>query len=120
MGKGLVASSISIERGGVGVAIAKSSMAGMIGCEIDLDSLPKKEEIRNDTALFSESQGRLLVSVDPSKSGEFEVLFSGLPFAKIGKTISSGKINITGSKVNIINTDVKSLLKSHKSLFDRF
>ncbi|MCU0822755.1 MAG: AIR synthase-related protein [Spirochaetes bacterium] len=51
--KGLISSCISVERGGLGVALAKSAMAGLIGCEINLAELPVKKALRNDIALFS-------------------------------------------------------------------
>ena len=78
LAKGLVASSMSIERGGLGLALAKSAMAGMLGFTADLSDVPA-ETGRDDVMLYSESQGRVLVSVDPAKKEEFERLFAGLP-----------------------------------------
>ena len=72
MKKGLIASGISIERGGLGLAIAKSALGGELGCDLDLANLPVKEVTRTDTMLYSESQGRFLVSVNPKRKDEFE------------------------------------------------
>ena len=117
----LVASSISIERGGLGVAIAKSSMAGMLGFEIGLIEVPVNEELRNDIILYSESQGRLLVSVDPKRAEQFENIFKGLPLGKLG-TVSARKeiiINGTDEKV-VVQTEVESLVETYKGLFRDF
>jgi phosphoribosylformylglycinamidine synthase subunit PurSL len=115
----LVSSSISIERGGLGVALTKSSMAGKLGAEIDLGKIPGEVK-REDTILYSESQGRLLVSVDPKKKEKFEKIFKGLAFASIGKVIEK-KISIKGiDNKEIVNADINVLLAKHKNRFKEF
>ena len=69
----LIASSISPELGGVGAALAKKAISGMLGMEIDLNKLPKSEDLdRNDFLLFSETQSRFIVTIDPKRKEEFE------------------------------------------------
>jgi phosphoribosylformylglycinamidine synthase len=118
--RGLVASIISVERGGLGLALAKSAMAGMTGATVRLSEVPSGAE-RNDTLLYSESQGRVLVSVSPANRAEFERVFQGLPMGRIGEVSEAPVIEITGIKGNtIVHTDIDSLMKSYKGRFKDF
>jgi phosphoribosylformylglycinamidine synthase len=121
MKRGYIASSISIERGGLGVALGKSAMAGMKGCSIDLSKIPAGEPLRDDDLLFSESQGRFLFSVNPQNKDEFELLFDGMPLALIGTVSHTGMIEVIGMEGRmVISTDVDALQNSYKSTFKDF
>ncbi len=118
--RGLVSSCLSIERGGLGVALARSALAGMMGFSANLAAVPSETD-RNDFILYSESQGRVLVSVNPSRKKEFEEVFAGVPVGLIGTVAGSSIIEITGLKMNtIIHTDVESLMTAYKGLFKDF
>jgi phosphoribosylformylglycinamidine synthase len=80
----LVASVHGIYRGGAGIHLAMVAMAGNLGMHVELSHLPCEGVKRNDTALFSESPGRFIVTVDPKKSDHFEALFEHFPCAKVG------------------------------------
>ncbi len=116
----LIASSISIERGGLALALAKSSMAGLLGFDADISRMPVKKKLRKDTMLFSESQGRLLVSVNPDNSERFEKIFTGLPFGLLGTTTSGIYVQVHSNQKTIIKSSVHSLLDSYKGLFKDF
>jgi len=118
--KGLVASCISLNRGGLGVALAKMAMGGKLGVEISLKNLPGGST-REDFALFSESQGRFLVTVAPQNKNEFEKTLRRIPWAKIGKVISQKRIIVESKdKKEIINLDLEKALKAYKSTFKNF
>ncbi len=120
IGEGLVASSISVERGGLGLALARSAMAGMRGCMLDLAEIPSGTE-RDDYMLYSESQGRVLLSVDPEKRGAFERLFKGLPIGLAGRVTEGQEVVITGGRgEEIVRTDVGSLAGAYRGLFKDF
>jgi len=118
---GLIASGISIERGGLGIALAKSAMAGRRGFSAELSHLPALDAARNDTLLFSETQGRFLVSVEEKKREQFEKIFEGIPVGLIGSVSGSTGIEVRGveGKV-IINTGIESLLESYRGRFSGF
>jgi phosphoribosylformylglycinamidine synthase len=119
--QGIIASCISIERGGLGIAIAKSAIAGLLGCSIDLSAVPQENVVRNDTLLFSESQGRLLVTISGKNKKQFEEIFNGLPFGCIGTVSGNGIIDIRGlSGTSIIKTTVPVLMEAYKGLFEGF
>ncbi|HYV33426.1 MAG TPA: AIR synthase-related protein, partial [Candidatus Limnocylindria bacterium] len=67
----LIASAISINRGGLAVALSKTLIAGGLGGEINLTTVPGNWK-ENYQALFSESQGRILISVAPKNAEKFE------------------------------------------------
>ena len=67
----LVASAQGIGIGGLGVALAKTAMGGRLGMEVSLNDLSEKP-LRDDSTLYSESQGRFVVTVDPKNKKRFE------------------------------------------------
>lgn len=118
--QGLVVSSISIERGGLGLALAKSSIAGRLGCAVDLARM-NADSKRDDILLFSESQGRLLLSVAPENTAAFESCFDGLPLARIGDINGDGRVKITGVREKtIIDVAVEELEAAYHGLFGGF
>lgn len=115
--KELVASSISIGRGGLGVALAKSAIAGLLGFDISLKNIPGNMT-RDDFALFSESQGRILVSVALQNKESFEKEMKGNNFAYIGQVTSDGKMSMKGLKgKEIIATGIDDLVQSYRKPF---
>jgi phosphoribosylformylglycinamidine synthase len=119
--KELIASAMSVTSGGLGIALAKACVGGMVGCDVSIKNIPENihpdpmghrvtpEEGNNtETKLFSESQGRILVSVSPKNVSAFEKIIKNIPHAKLGKTIKDGKVIIT-DKTKIVETNVKKL-----------
>ena len=113
--KGLVASAIGLSRGGLGVALAKTAIAGGIGVSIDISKLPGTAKTP-DGALFSESQGRVLVSVDPKKEAAFKKIMEGVPLARIGEVQNDGRF-LVRLKDRSFNTTVEQLSVAYRSYF---
>jgi phosphoribosylformylglycinamidine synthase len=113
----MFSSAISITRGGLGIAIAKSAMSGLLGVNISLKRLAG-ESYREDFASFSETQGRILVSINPKYKKDFESAFINNSISLIGTVSDSKEFIIRGFKDQVVlNTTVGSLLKSYKSRF---
>ncbi|HQE83078.1 MAG TPA: AIR synthase-related protein [Candidatus Hydrogenedentes bacterium] len=89
----LVASCHDCSDGGLGVALAESAFAGGWGMNVDLAKLGVNS---NAVALFSESQSRFVVTVEPARTGAFESLFSGLPIFRIGDVRGDGTFHVAG------------------------
>jgi phosphoribosylformylglycinamidine synthase len=67
--------------------------------------------------MYSESQGRLVVTVNPTYEEKFEQIMEGNPVAQIGK-ITNDKFIINGKNGNeIISTTTNKLNDSYKSTF---
>ena len=92
-----VASVHGIYRGGLGVHIALVAMAGNLGMEVNLGSVPMEEALQDDVILFSESAGRFLVTVDPSQKDDFEQLFKGQACTCVGKVLADRVVRIKGN-----------------------
>lgn len=105
--KELLASSISLTSAGLGIALAKACVGGMIGCKVNLNSLGQTYGV--DVKLFSESQGRILVSVSPKNKTVFEKLMKGVACIKLGTVSKDDKVEIIDGKVKVIETKVKRL-----------
>jgi phosphoribosylformylglycinamidine synthase len=113
--KELIASSISLTSGGLAIALAKASIGGMLGCMVSLKGISEDYnygEIASkvDIKLFSESQGRILVSIAPKNISKFEKIIKEIPHKKIGQVSENNKFIITDEKdKKIINTTVKKM-----------
>lgn len=113
----LVASSLAVTRGGLSVALAKASLGGLLGLDISLKKLPGKVS-RDDFALFSESQGRILVTISLKNKQKFESIMSGNILAQIGVVTEGKKIVIKGKQGEVVvDTSLEKLAKNYKSTF---
>ena len=89
--KGLVASAHGVYRGGLAVHLAMTAMGGGFGLDIDLDAVPAVDAGGDDVLLFSESAGRILLTVDPKNQAAFENVMADLPLGKIGRVTGAGE-----------------------------
>ncbi|MFA6273796.1 MAG: AIR synthase-related protein [Candidatus Paceibacterota bacterium] len=119
IGKELVASSISINSGGLAVALAKASVGGMLGCKISLKNILGQTSTL-DSILFSESQGRILVTVQKENIKKFEKAMMGISFTKIGQVSKDNKFIIIDEKgKKVINTNIKKLSVAYHSFSNK-
>jgi len=115
--KQIINSATSLSSGGLAIALGKSSVGGMLGCTISLKNLPGNFS-SIDSALFSESQGRILVTVSKENINKFEKIVKEIPYIKLGEVSKNGKFTITDNK-KIIDTNVKKLYKIYHSFSNR-
>jgi phosphoribosylformylglycinamidine synthase len=108
---GLVASCHDCSEGGLAVAIAEMAFAGGFGIEADLRGLPKSNDCtRPDAQLFSESNSRYIVEVEPQNYGSFAKMMLNLPFGQIGKVIQERQLVIKAQNgKTVIKADLDSL-----------
>lgn len=88
--EGLIASAHDVSDGGLFTTLIESAMPNNLGFDILTDS-----EIRLDSYLFGEAQGRVVVTIDPEKEEEFidMIGLTGVPCCTIG-TVTNGSIII--------------------------
>jgi phosphoribosylformylglycinamidine synthase len=104
----LIASAIAVNHGGLGVALAKKAIAGQMGLDIDLKNI----SLSTDKALFSESAGRILVTVSPQNKKDFEKTFAKSDhLLHIGHVAYGNKLNIK----NALQSDIHKLDESYKA-----
>ncbi len=115
---GLINSAHDISDGGLFVCLAEKAFSGGYGLAIDLSAVPYEGKRRDDFILFSESAGRIVVTVAKDKKRDFEKLFSGLPYALIGETIAEPILIIKGlSGKNILKAPLSELKKAWQEPF---
>jgi phosphoribosylformylglycinamidine (FGAM) synthase-like enzyme len=102
--------------GGLAVALAEMAFAGGLGATVLLQDMPYEGNLRRDDAvLFSESNSRLVVEVEPAHEAEFKRLLKGIPAAKIGTVESSPEFIVYGLKNNVvINARIHELKKAYQ------
>ncbi len=113
----LIASAQSVHRGGLGIALAKSALGGMLGLDISLRNLLGTCG-RDDYALYSESAGRVVVTVNPARHTAFESLFKGLPCTHIGEVRPDTQFIIRGQReTEVVQTTLEPMLKAYRATF---
>ena len=110
---GIVASAIGIGRGGLAVALAKSSVAGQLGANVDLSDIPGGARTP-DAKLFSESQGRFTISVRKGNEKKFEAMLKKVPFARIGE------VGGNSFRTESFDIPLTQLTESYRSFFKQW
>ena len=117
----LIASSISVSSGGIGIALAKMCIAGNLGCMIDLSRLKREGTERDDFTLFSESQSRIIITIDPKDKEKFENMMEGTDLSLIGRVTDENALKIKGLKGEmIIDCTIDDLNTSYQKTFEHF
>jgi phosphoribosylformylglycinamidine synthase subunit PurSL len=109
--RGLVASCHDCSEGGLAVSLAEMAFAGGLGIEANLSGLPRGADCwRTDTQLFSESNSRYIVEIEPDKYDAFAKLMLNLPFGQLGKVSASPRLVIrTPDGRAIVDADIAAL-----------
>jgi phosphoribosylformylglycinamidine synthase II len=108
--EGTVASCHDCSDGGMGVALAESAFAGGFGMDVDLGKVLAEGIERDDYLLFSESQSRFVVTIDPAKKDAFLSIMKGITLREIGTVTKEKKFIVTGLQgKKIIQADIYKL-----------
>ena len=118
--EGLVVSCHDCSEGGLAVALAEMAFAGGLGIEADLRGLPRSKDCwRVDAQLFSESNSRYIVEVEPEYYHGFAKLMLNLPFGQIGKVTEERMLIIKADNGDAaIKTDIDALKSAWQKPFD--
>ncbi|NOZ59214.1 MAG: phosphoribosylformylglycinamidine synthase subunit PurL [Euryarchaeota archaeon] len=108
---GLVKACHDLSEGGLGVALAEMCFSGGVGAELCLEAVPVSQEMRADFILFSESNSRFLVEVEPENAGQFEALMKHVRFARVGET-SGGELVVSYRGEELLREDIGELKRS--------
>ncbi len=90
--------------GGLAVALAEMCIGGRLGCQIELDT----DDVVS--ALYSESNARLLVEVRPEDCAAFEPYFATLPLKRIGAVTEEAVLHIANHSQTVLSTPVATLV----------
>lgn len=115
----LILSAHDCSDGGLSVALTECCIGSDSGCEIDINPIYSDSNALDEWGiLFGESQGRILVSIDPNKKDEFEISMGKNKFHYLGKIKSGNDIIITKEKKLILSAKLSELRNSWKSTLD--
>ncbi len=106
---GLVRSCHDCSEGGVAVALAEMAFGGGIGIEIDLVSMQQQNFIDAWTALFAESNSRLICEVTPANLAGFQMLLGDLPCYEIGETTDTALMTVRSGATILIECPLEQL-----------
>jgi phosphoribosylformylglycinamidine synthase len=95
-------------RGGLALALARMAMAAELGLELDFSNADDLAALPPDVALFSESLGRLVVTVAPGDAPLFETICSA---RRLGVVTEAPLLRIADLGIEI---DVATLKDSFK------
>lgn len=111
---GLVRSCHDCSEGGIGVAAAEMAFAGGYGMHLNLAHIPVGElpGLDNGVRLFSESQSRFLVEIEPQHREAFEIRMADVPIGCLGTVTEGEAFIVNGIKGERIIETSLSVLKS--------
>ncbi len=101
---GLVRACHDLSEGGLAVALAEMCIGGRLGCRIELET----DDIVS--ALFSESNGRLLVEVRPEDCTAFESYLAALPAKRIGVVTADAALILSNRSQTLLSVPVAALV----------
>ena len=89
---GMISGGTDLSDGGLAQAVAEASLRFGVGARVWLDEIISRDGVDATTALFSESQARVIVSVPREEDVKFRGLCDGrnVPVLRIGVTDGSG------------------------------
>ncbi|MGG3280851.1 phosphoribosylformylglycinamidine synthase subunit PurL [Paenibacillus solani] len=102
---GLIQSAHDVSEGGLAAALAESCISGNIGASVEWST-----DLRNDVALFSESQSRIVLSVSPDHKNALENLLqeAEVPFTALG-VVGGNKLSININGASALEESVEAL-----------
>ena len=109
----LIASCHAVSRGGMAVHLAMVAMAGELGMEISLSSIPAAPGLTPSQILYSESCGRFIVTIAPDKKARFEKIFSGMKIGQVGIVCESSQFSIKDDSDKLIIEENILTLKNY-------
>jgi phosphoribosylformylglycinamidine synthase subunit PurSL len=110
MQEGLVSSCHDLSDGGLGVALAESCFSGGFGADVSVKAMTLEGVLRDDTALFSETPCRMLISVAPGNESQLVNILGEFSFAKIGEVVEGERLKVTGLNGNVVvDADIREL-----------
>ncbi len=117
MAMGMVRSCHDCSDGGLGVALAETAMAGRLGIKADLAKVPTENVTDPRRLLWSESLGRLVVTIKKSHSSSFEKLIRPARFERIGEVTAEARVEISMGATPVLSASVEECLQAWKKPF---
>jgi phosphoribosylformylglycinamidine synthase II len=121
--RGLVRSCHDLSEGGLAVAAAEMSLAGLLGANIDVSQIAVQgmadsfSEITNSIRLFSESASRFIVEITPEQLGAFEKHMRTAnikDMTYLGTVSNTTRLVVQDADTELINLQIPELQEAWK------
>ena len=116
--KGLLSACSSVGAGGIAMTLAKMAIAGQKGASIDISKIPS-DDLSPEKILYSESQSRFIVSINPENKKAFENEMNDFSITRIG-IVKNNKFKIKNKNKTMINITISDLDKIYRARFRDF
>jgi len=120
--RGLISSCQSVDLGGLAIALAKTSIAGLRGMDLSIENIPGSAKM-NHSALFSESQGRFVLTVSPENDSAFNRIMKDYGVGELeylgDVTLERFRIRGRDGKITV-NISVEDMHEAYKSTFKEY
>jgi len=104
-----------LSEGGLAVSLAETAFTGSLGLDVDLSEVPALGSMREDLALFSESNGRLIAEVSEADASAFEALMGGSTVARIGTVVEEPRLRIVRGRRTLVERSLDELIGAWKT-----
>ena len=123
--KDIFSSCASVAQGGLLITLAKMSIAGELGADVDFGKVSVREgeglSVENVEKIFySETQSRFIISIDPKNKKEFEKEMSEFDISEIGIVNEEGDFVAAYGDEKVINSNVGEMGKVYRERFKDF
>jgi phosphoribosylformylglycinamidine synthase len=118
---GILRSAHDISDGGLAITLFESAFRRQIGCTIDLDALKQRDKIDDTEALFSESLGRVVVTIQEEDEKFLKALCTqyGISMLKLGETVdATGESDNTVKVGTLFDISVKGAKEISESVLE--
>ena len=113
MSRGLVASAHDCSDGGLAVSLAECCFGAGSGASVEISELGSSDpDLDSFGALFSESLGRILVSVSPENSQAFTEAMQGHTCHRLGSVSEGDNLSVTSEGTPTLTASVSVLKQS--------
>jgi phosphoribosylformylglycinamidine synthase len=106
---GWVRSAATPALGGLALALARAALAGDLGAELDLDRALDLAALAPDVALFSESNGRFVITVAESDAGSFERALAPHACVRVGRVTAERHLRVRHGGRSIVDVPLDAL-----------
>lgn len=114
----LIRSAHDCSEGGIAVALAEMAFAGGVGATADLSAMPTTGKLPDLVSLFSESNGRLVLEVEPDNADALERLLGDAHWGRIGTTTGESKLTLTHGDTTLVDLSLDALKSAWQKPLD--
>ncbi len=114
----LVRSCHDLSEGGLATALAEMSFAGELGIEVDITASAARDQLAATELLFSESNTRFVIEVEPKFQSQIEKLFEAQPLIPLGRVSVSENVQIRHGHQPLVDLPWPQLFQAWHSPLD--